>query len=148
MRREQAIAYRIIRSDRRTVAIQITGQGEVLVRCPRGMRPEAIQAFVDCKTWWINKHLDRQITQPKPAVLSEAELQQLTKQARKAFLERVKHFAPLTGVDYGRITIRHQRTRWGSCSKKGNLNFNCLLLLAPRRFWIMWWSMSFAIGKR
>lgn len=45
--------------------------------------------------------------------------------------EKVRHYAPLVGVDYGRITIRNQRTRWGSCSSKGNLNFNYLLMLLP-----------------
>ena len=41
------------------------------------------------------------------------------------------YFAKQIGATYGRITIRNQKTRWGSCSSKGNLNFNCLLMLAP-----------------
>jgi predicted metal-dependent hydrolase len=45
--------------------------------------------------------------------------------------ERAAHYAALMGVTYGRITIRAQKTRWGSCSSKGNLSFNCLLMLAP-----------------
>ena len=45
--------------------------------------------------------------------------------------DRVRHFAPIVGATYGRITIRNQRSRWGSCSGKGNLNFNCLLMLTP-----------------
>lgn len=59
------------------------------------------------------------------------EIRQLADKALEAIPERVKHYAPLVGVTYGRITIRNQRSKWGSCSSKGNLNFNCLLMLTP-----------------
>ena len=64
-------------------------------------------------------------------VRKDREFCRLKKRASIVISERVAHFAPLVGVDYGRITIRSQKTRWGSCSSKGDLNFNCLLLLAP-----------------
>ena len=52
--------------------------------------------------------------------------------ALKVIPERCRYYAGLMGVRYGRITIRNQKTRWGSCSAKGNLNFNCLLMLMPQ----------------
>ena len=51
--------------------------------------------------------------------------------ARKDIPPRVEHFARVMGLNYGKVAIRAQRTRWGSCSAKGNLNFNCLLVLLP-----------------
>ena len=63
--------------------------------------------------------------------LTHDELLELANRALEVIPQRVAHYAPLVGVDYGRITIRNQRTRWGSCSAQGNLNFNCLLMLAP-----------------
>ena len=64
--------------------------------------------------------------------LTEEDIRSLAEQAKALFPDRVAYFARLMGVTYGRITIRCQRTRWGSCSSKGNLNFNCLLMLVPR----------------
>jgi predicted metal-dependent hydrolase len=58
-------------------------------------------------------------------------MQQLARQAARVIPARAAFYAPLIGVTFGRITIRFQRTRWGSCSSKGNLNFNALLMLAP-----------------
>ena len=55
----------------------------------------------------------------------------LADKALEVIPTRVEYFANIMGVTYGNITIRNQKTRWGSCSSKGNLNFNCLLMLAP-----------------
>lgn len=125
------VQYRVARSSRKTIAIQITPRGEVLVRCPRRMSMEAVDAFVKSKTGWIQGHLAKIRAVPCPANLTEEELEALVRQAKERLPERAARFAPLVGVSYGRITIRAQRTRWGSCSGKGNLNFNCLLMLCP-----------------
>ena len=63
--------------------------------------------------------------------MSREEIQKLAEKALEYIPKRVNYFAKQIGVTYGRITIRNQKTRWGSCSSKGNLNFNCLLMLTP-----------------
>ena len=63
--------------------------------------------------------------------MEDVEIRALAKAALEDIPKRLEKFAPLVGATYGRVTIRNQRTRWGSCSAKGNLNFNCLLMLCP-----------------
>ena len=121
--------YRIIRSRRRTIAIQIAPDGQVLVRCPLNVTDAWVDAFIRGKSDWIQKHLRRIPQELSP--IPEAELRALTDRAKKEIPGRVAYYASLVGVQYGRITVRHQKTRWGSCSAKGNLSFNCLLMLAP-----------------
>ena len=53
------------------------------------------------------------------------------KEARTKYKERVEHYRKKLGVSYNKISIRDQKTRWGSCSNKGNLNFNWRLIMAP-----------------
>ena len=125
--------YRIVRSDRKTVGLQITPQG-VLVRAPRGVSDAQIQKLLTAREPWIQKHLARiRERQPQPERLTDDEMQALRERAGVLIPARVAYYAAQIGVSYGRITIRCQRTRWGSCSSAGNLNFNCLLLLAPPR---------------
>lgn len=64
-------------------------------------------------------------------LLSADEIKQIKKQARKIIPHRVEFWANKIGVTYGRIAIRLQSSRWGSCSVDGNLNFNCLLVIMP-----------------
>ncbi len=63
--------------------------------------------------------------------LSEEQLQELKRKAQKSIPLRAEYYASILGVRYGKITVRCQRTLWGSCTEKGNLSFNCLLMLAP-----------------
>lgn len=122
------ILYTLIHSDRKSIGIQITSDG-VVVRAPLRMSDAEVDRFVQSKRDWIEKHLAR-IPEPQPKFSGE-ELHRLAEEALRDIPERVCRFAPLVGVTYGRITIRNQHTRWGSCSAKGNLNFNCLLMLTP-----------------
>ena len=124
------VPYQIIKSDRKTIAIQIKPDGQVVVRCPKRMRVEEARRFVESKADWIEKHLAKRLPQDVTKYTPK-EVEQLREQARKLVTERVRYYAPIIGVTYGQIAIRTQHTRWGSCSSKGNLNFNCLLTLVP-----------------
>ena len=125
--------YELIRSNRKTIALQIKGDGRIIVRAPLRMAARDIQRFVDSKAAWIEKHLAiiQQRQQPVGSAFTLEQLQQLADAAKSDLPRRVARFAALVGVTYGRITIRAQKSRWGSCSGKGNLNFNCLLMLCP-----------------
>jgi len=126
-------AYELIRSNRKTIALQIKGDGRIIVRAPLRMAAKDIQRFVDSKDAWIENHLAiiQQRQQPVASAFTLEQLHQLAEAAKQDIPQRVARFAALVGVTYGRITIRAQKSRWGSCSGKGNLNFNCLLMLCP-----------------
>ena len=130
------IPIEIIRSNRRTIAIEIKSDLRVIVRAPNRTSKKAIMKFVSEKNEWIRKHLIQMYSkkqalknQEKQPKLTNEDINILAEKALKVIPERVEYFASIMGVSYGRITIRNQKTRWGSCSSKRNLNFNCLLML-------------------
>lgn len=129
--------YEIIYSRRRTAAIQVTSDGKVLVRAPFRCPRSFIDSFLLQKEDWVLKHLEQaeknrgKCPDPERPPLSEAERARYIKIARDIFTRKTEYYARLMGVTYGRISIREQKTRWGSCSSKGNLNFNWRLILAP-----------------
>ena len=121
------MTYKVIRSRRRTISLCWKPDGTLEVRCPWGMSDGQVAEFVAGKQAWIEKHRPTEVPQP----LTAGEDQYLRQKAKTVFPGRVAFFASVIGVSYGKITVRGQKTRWGSCSAGGNLNFNYLLLLAP-----------------
>lgn len=128
---------RVIRSGRKSVALQIDKDLLLTVRAPYRMSDREIREFIEEKSGWIEKNMRKMErlkdeAEPEPAeLLTVEDLRELAKAAADHIPERVAFYAPLIGVDWRGITIRNQRSRWGSCSSSGNLNFNCLLMLTP-----------------
>ncbi len=127
---------KIIRSARKTLALEIREPGLLIVRAPNKLSNARIRSFLAEKEAWIQKNMalfEQRAEERKDVCrISVEEIEQLAEEAKNVLPEIAARYAALMGVDYGRITIRNQKTRWGSCSSRGNLNFNCLLMLAPR----------------
>ena len=124
----------VIRSNRKSLSLQIRPDGSLLVRAPLKLPEKEILKFIREKSDWIEKHLQKVESANRAAEeapLSMEDIHELAEQALGELPIRVRFFAEKMGVTYGRITIRNQRGRWGSCSSAGNLNFNCLLMLSP-----------------
>ena len=125
----------IIRSNRKTLSMQIADDGHLLLRVPMRCSDRDIVSFIGKNEKWIDTHIakaeqrKRELENLPP--FSEQDIRDMAQKALEIIPERVKFYAEKLGVTYGRITIRNQKTKWGSCTAKGNLNFNCLLMAAP-----------------
>lgn len=108
----------------------------MVVRAPKRMAKYKIEAFLKEKQDWIRTHREKALAAAEQKAanrLTEAERKASVKRAAQMLAEKTAHFAKEMGVTYGRITIREQKTRWGSCSSAGNLNYNWKLVLMPER---------------
>ena len=129
--------YRVIRSNRKTLGLQLI-DGEIVVRAPYLVTNGQIDRFVQEHAGWIQtqlrKQAERQAAFASAKVMTPQQFARLKKLAHKMVPERIAYYAPLVGVSsrVNKIFIRCQKTKWGSCSVEGNININCLLLLAPK----------------
>ena len=126
----------LVRSSRKTLAVQIRTDGTVIARAPLRMPKDRILCFLSEKASWIRMQQGRmqereKMRQQARIHLDAAQEMELRERAKSVLAQRTAYFARQIGVTYGRITVRDQKTRWGSCSQTGNLNFNFRLILAP-----------------
>ena len=129
-----AYEYTLIKSKRKTLSLEVREDG-LIVRAPMRISKRAADDFVAKHAAWIEKQRlkieQRKAQNAAVEKLSDEEMKALSKKAAEYIPARVQHYARLMDAQYNRLTLRCQKTRWGSCSAKKNLNFNILLMLAP-----------------
>ncbi|MCM1145647.1 MAG: M48 family metallopeptidase [Blautia sp.] len=136
--KEYSLPYTVLRSKRKTYAISIKEDGSIIFRVPLRADDRKIAQMAEEKSRWIITHyLDicaKKNSRPSSdlSAVQRTALENRYKEAARSYIpQRVAYYHAKTGGSYQRITIRDQKTRWGSCSSKGTLSFNWRLMLAP-----------------
>ena len=119
----------------RRVRITISRDGSVTLTRPFFISRERAWLFLQSQAAWVAKK--REAFSKRSASLfpepkgSVEEYRRLLPKARDLILERLAFFQKMYGVSWRKVSIRNQKTRWGSCSARGALSFNYRLLLLP-----------------
>lgn len=126
------MAYRVVRSRRRTMALEVLRDGELVVRTPLGVSQPAVERFVREHETWIQGAVARQRARleahPDP---SPEESKRLRALAKAVLPEKTAHYARIVGAWPEAITITSARTRFGSCSSKNRISFSWRLMQYP-----------------
>lgn len=132
---DRSIAYVLRVGGRsRRISLAVSRDGKVIVSVPKARDEAQALAFLRVKSVWIVKKLDHIAAHPpaqKPVTRSSEEMKALRHVTRELVLRRLAFFNQLYQLSFQRITVKDQKTRWGSCSKEGNLNFNYRLAILP-----------------
>ena len=125
--------YELIRSGRKTLALEITRDCRVLVRAPRRLSRERIDAFVAKHAAWIAAHLEQQRRRAAlaPPAPTAEEIAALKERARQLLPPKVALWGEKMGLRPAGVKITSARTRYGSCSGKNSLCFSCFLVNCP-----------------
>ena len=130
------IRISVIRSARKSLGLEVRDANTVLARIPTRVSDRELKAFVENHRSWIlektavmaEREENRKSTPaPLPELLSKTDWMKIQLKIGK----RVRHYCETMGVTVGYVTVKNQKTRWGSCSAKGNVNFNYQLAFLP-----------------
>lgn len=123
--------YEIVYSDRKSISLCVK-DGKLIVRSPRGVPKSVIAGIVRDRSEWINNAILKQKEKNKKFdSLTSDDERILRKNARKVLTAKTEYYAKIMGLNYGRITITGAKTRFGSCSSKGNISYSYRLMMYP-----------------
>jgi len=128
------LEYELVRSKRKTLALYVRRDGRVEVRAPLRTNKAYIDSFVLQKRDWIEStqsKLSARQTTKRVIQLTASEEAQYKKQAKAYLQQKCRYFSQIMGLKHGEVRINSAKTRWGSCNRKGNINFTYRLLFVP-----------------
>lgn len=128
--------YTISQSSRsRTLRITVTRSGAVRVSAPKRASLTLIKNFVQKNSTWVHETLRKQKVRPLPllATASRKDFLEAKKEAHKQIFNRLITLNLTYGFSWNNITVRMQKSRWGSCTSKKNLNFNYMIVRLPEK---------------
>mgnify|MGYP003308806016 CR=1 FL=1 len=120
----------IIRERRRTYTLKVTDDGQVLIKAPYSVSEKVLRNFAAQHSDWIEKQLQAKAQFANDKFTPE-EIENLFHLAVNDIPQRVEKWATVIGVSYTKLAIRNMVHNYGSCTSKGKLTFNCLLMLCP-----------------
>lgn len=132
----QDIEYQIKRSKRaQLVRLAVHRDGSVIITAPLGIAEDAIEDIVQKKKKWLSDKISsfQKYQESKLAKLGREDYLKYKDEAQRLIKDRADHYSYAYGYCYNNISIKDQKTRWGSCSSKKNLNFNYKLLFLPAK---------------
>jgi predicted metal-dependent hydrolase len=117
----------------RRLRLSVHPGGELVVSAPFGMSIEVIENYMMQQAAWVMRNIDKYSQVPSWAVMrgSKEEFDQYKEAALRLVERRIEHFNAMYNFSYKNIAIKNQKTRWGSCSRRGNLNFNYKIVMLP-----------------
>lgn len=134
--RGEKIEYLLVESTRaRHLRLSIDLERGLIVTKPRFVPHLFVERFIMAKSDWVLKHIAKLKTsrsKPKLAVTFH-EFASNKFKALQLFKEEVAFFNSFYKFPFSKISVRNQKTLWGSCTRAGNLQFNYKLTLLPRR---------------
>lgn len=128
---KQKISYTLKRKRARGIRLSISCNGEIKVTAPYLLTDNLIEKFILEKVKWILSKLDYFKKQDLIFIKSGSFLK-YKEEAYKLTKERIEYFNSFYGFKYNKISIRNQKSRWASCSKKSNLNFSYKIAFLPK----------------
>lgn len=127
--------YEIIRSDRKTLSLEITRESKIIIRAPKRCTQKTIDEFIKKNSDWIERTLKKTEERRKNAekyAIADADKAEYIKKAKSYLPERVKYWSTLTGLVPSYVHITSAEKRYGSCNSKNGICFSFRIMAYPK----------------